>query len=285
MPKVTVVIPAYNSAAFIESTLESVYAQTFTDHEVIVSDHSSTDGTTEILERHADAGRITLYRQPKGGGAPANWAAVTGHATGDYLKLVCGDDLLAPTILAEQVGAMDSHPAAAMASSQRNLIDASGRSIMRARGLQGLSGTMPGHQAARRSVLAGTNIFGEPGCVLMRHEAFLAAGGWNAEFPFVIDQFTYCNTLMQGDFVAVPGALASFRFSAGQWSVNLTNDQASQVVGMHHALADRNPGLLSGRDLFIGDQRARLMAKTRRWTYAYLGRRMRAVVPDAKGAR
>ena len=277
MPRVSIVIPAYNSVSFIRATVESIRAQTYQDFELIVSDHSSTDGTADVLQEYADAGALTLFTTPKGGGAPTNWKAVTERASGEYLKLVCGDDLLAPTILEAQVAALDGNTRAVMTASQRNLIDAQGNQIMGSRGLQGVRpGTTAGRDVVRASVVRGANIFGEPGCVLFRHDAFREGGGWNDEFPFVIDQFSYCNTLLHGDFVTTPGTQASFRVSAGQWSVNLTGDQASQVVGMHHALAERNPGLLSKTDLLLGDTRARLMAHARRLTYLYLGRRMKA---------
>lgn len=277
MARVSIVVPAYNSVDFIRATLESIFAQTYRDFEVIVSDHSSTDGTSEVLESYADKGQIQYFQQPAGGGAPANWRAVTERAGGEYLKLVCGDDLLAPTILESQVKALDENSKAVMAASQRDLIDADGKPVMGPRGLQGLpGGVSSGPGAVRTCVRKGANVFGEPGCVLFRYEAFLAAGGWDDAYPFVIDQYSYFNTLMHGDFVAVPGTLASFRVSAGQWSVNLTKQQAAQVVGMHHAIARRFPGVLSSGDLFVGDAKARLMAQARRLTYAYLGRRMQS---------
>lgn len=283
MPRVSIVIPAYNSVSFIDATLESVFAQTYTDFEVIVSDHSSTDGTADRLRAWEEQGRIQLTSLPTGGGAPANWKAVTDKATGEYLKLVCGDDLLAPSCLEAQVRALDESPRNVMAASQRDLVDARGGRIMGARGLAGLRGTVPGADAVRRSVLRGSNIFGEPGCVLLRRDAFEEAGGWNDAYPFVIDQFSYCRTLMQGDFVAVAGVQASFRVSSGQWSVNLTKKQAEQVIGMHHDLAESYPGLLSQRDLVVGDARARLMAHARRLTYLALGRRMRAAAVSQNG--
>lgn len=276
MPLVSIVIPAYNSAEFIEATIRSIEAQTFNDYELLVSDHSSTDGTAEILQRFADEGRINLTSLESGGGAPANWRAVTAKASGKYIKLVCGDDLLAPTILEEQVAALEANPGAVMAASKRDLVDARGDRVLPARGLAGLKGLVPGRAAVRRSVLQGSNIFGEPGCVLMRLDRFSEAGGWTDDQPYVIDQFSYCRTLLLGDFVAVPKPLASFRVSAGQWSVALTKKQAEQVIGMHESLAAAYPGLLSMRDLAVGNTRARLMAHARRLTYVWLGRRMRA---------
>ena len=105
-PRVSVVVPAYNSVAFIDATMRSILAQTFSDFELVVSDHSSTDGTWEALQQFTADPRVRLSRLASGGGAPANWNAVTDLATGEFIKLVCGDDLLYPDSLAEQVAAL-----------------------------------------------------------------------------------------------------------------------------------------------------------------------------------
>ena len=130
-------------------------------------------------------------------------------------------------------------------------------------------------------MVVGSNIFGEPACVMMRRSAFDAAGGWADSEPYVIDQQTFCNVLMHGGFHAIPESLASFRLSASQWSVNLAREQSAQVVRFHHRLAGANPGLLSRGDLARGDALARAMAYGRRATYLWLGRKMqpRHVVP------
>ncbi|MER2138138.1 MAG: glycosyltransferase, partial [Arthrobacter sp.] len=49
-PRVSIVIPAYNNAAYLQATLESVFAQTYQDYEVVIADHSSVDKTAEIIE-------------------------------------------------------------------------------------------------------------------------------------------------------------------------------------------------------------------------------------------
>ena len=107
---VSIVVPTYNNVDFVEETIESILAQTYTDFELVIADHSSTDGTWEKIQRFADDPRVTLLRTPAGGGAPANWTRVTEAATGDYLKLVCGDDLLEPSCLEQQVAVLDTHP-------------------------------------------------------------------------------------------------------------------------------------------------------------------------------
>ncbi len=272
--RVSVVVPTYNNANFVEGTVDSILAQTFEGFELVIADHSSTDDTWQLLQKYAKDPRVTLVTTPPGGGAPANWRRVTEASSGEYLKLVCGDDVLESTCLEQQVRVLDDHPGVVLSAARRQLIDARGGRVTSARGLAGLAGVVPGRAAARKSVVTGSNIFGEPACVMMRRSAFDAAGGWAQTEPYVIDQQTYCNVLMRGDFHALPEPLASFRLSASQWSVHLAQEQSAQVVRFHHRLADGNPGLLSRADLARGDGLARAMAHVRRGAYLWLGRKM-----------
>lgn len=275
-PRVSVVIPAFQNAAFIEATVESVLAQTFTDFELVVADHGSTDGTWERLARFADDDRVTLVQTPPGGGAPANWQAVTARARGEFVKLVCGDDLVYPTCLREQVDAMDAHPGVVLVAGRRDLVDASGAVVMGGRGMSRISGLHDGRVAIRRTVRMGTNIFGEPATVLFRRRDLEAVGGWWSDYPYVIDEATYALVLLRGDLYAVDRSIAAFRISDGQWSVDLAAEQAAQVIGFHDALAARAPGLLSRRDLAMGAAMARGLGVARRLTYLALRRRMSA---------
>jgi glycosyltransferase involved in cell wall biosynthesis len=275
-PLVSVVIPAYNSVAFIDATMKSILEQTFTDFELLVSDHGSDDGTWEALQRYTFDPRVRLSQLPRGGAAQDNWTAVTDLARGEFIKLVCGDDLLYPESLAAQVDALTKHPSAVLAASTRDVVDAAGTPLMRDRGLAGLNGEVAGADAIRHTVLAGTNIFGEPASVLFRRDALRAAGGWDAESSYLLDESTYCAVLLGGNLVAVPGPLAAFRVSQSQWSVRLTRSQAQEVIAFHRALAAAHPGLLGRRHLLIGNARARFNAVARRAVYLWLGRRMRA---------
>jgi glycosyltransferase involved in cell wall biosynthesis len=276
-PRVSVVIPSFENARFIEQTVHSVLDQTFTDFELVISDHSSTDGTWELLQQFADDPRVRLTQVAAGGGAPANWTAVTAQARGELLKLVCGDDLLYPTALAEQVAAFDAYPEAVLVSALRDIVDAEGRPLLRARGLQGLSGLVPGDRAVRRTVAAGTNVFGEPMCILVRRSALIAAGGWDARFPYLIDQATFARVLRRGPMVALRRPLAAFRVSDQQWSVGLARRQAAHAREFHRTVAREAPGLLTTRDRVSGDVRATATAYARRALYVAL--RLRSRLP------
>ncbi|CAH0196880.1 MULTISPECIES: glycosyltransferase family 2 protein [Stenotrophomonas] len=276
-PRVSVVVPAYRNVEYLAQTLDSILAQDYDDFELVVADHSSNDGTDALLARYADHPRVrVLSPTPTGGGAKANWDRVSMAARGELLKLVCGDDLIAPNALSRQVAALDAHPSAVLVASKRDLVDAQGKVIIAARGLGALKGLVSGRDAVRASVLAGTNLFGEPGCVMFRRELLVQAGGWDNSHPYLIDQASYSAIMLQGDMVALRESLASFRINAGQWSVRLMNDQAQQAIDFHNALAAADPQLLSPMTLRLGNLKARLMAQARRLTYLWLGRRMGA---------
>ena len=279
-PRVSVVVPSYNNASFIEATMDSILGQTFEDFELVVADHSSSDGTWSLLQPYSADPRVRLLQTETGGGAPRNWDRVTAAARGELLKLVCGDDIIYPDCLRDQVAAMDANPSVVLVAAQRDLIDARGGILTTRRGLAGLTGRVSGRVAARHTVVAGSNIFGEPACVLIRREALEHADGWDARSPYVIDEATYVRVLLDGDFFGIDKALAAFRLSSSQWSVHLAREQSDQVIGFHHQLADEAPGLLSRADLWRGDSMARAMAYVRRLAYVWVGRRMHVSTPD-----
>lgn len=274
-PKVSIVIPAYNNVQYIEETLQSVLNQTFEDYEVVIADHSSIDGTAEVIARYADNPKVrVLTPTPTGGGAQANWNRVSQAATGEYLKLVCGDDLISPDALQLQVKALEDNPGAVLVSSHRDLVDATGRIFLKGRGLQGLDGRVSGRQAIRATVLAGSNIFGEPACSLFKRTILADEGWWDNSHPYLIDEATLIRICKHGDFIALRETLASFRISASQWSVRLARQQSDQAVAFHNKIRLDDPSLLSTLDLAIGNTKAVAMAFARRLAYLRLNRRM-----------
>lgn len=272
--RVSVVIPSYQNAPYIERTIDSVLAQTFTDFELIVSDHSSTDGTWEVLQRYATDPRVALLRTPSGGGAVANWNRVSDQARGSLIKLLPGDDVLYPRCLELQVAALDEHPEAVVASVRRDLIDPADGLLLRGRGHGDLHGLVSGERAVKSLVRSGTNLLGEPGCVLMRTAVLRELGGWSDDFPYLIDQVTYMRALQHGDLVALDEVAAAFRVSDTQWSVRLAREQARQAHGAHGHFHELLPGTVTRSDLLLGNIRASLTAGLRRLAYAAWRRRM-----------
>ena len=101
-PKVSIVMPAYNVAPYIGETLAAVFAQTFTDYEVIIVNDGSPD--TEELERVLDpfSDRIRYFKQENRGAGAARNAALRA-ARGEYIAFLDADDLWLPIYLEEQL--------------------------------------------------------------------------------------------------------------------------------------------------------------------------------------
>lgn len=102
-PLVSVIIPAYNAAAFIEKTLISVLSQTYKNMEVIVVDDGSGDRTTDIVTAISQQDpRVILFQQPNLGVAKARNSAIR-HAQGEFIAPIDADDLWHPQNIEKQV--------------------------------------------------------------------------------------------------------------------------------------------------------------------------------------
>ncbi|MEO8483549.1 MAG: glycosyltransferase [Acidobacteriota bacterium] len=107
---VSVIIPAYNAAAYLAAALDAVLNQTRPPHQIIVVDDGSTDETPDVCQSFGS--RITTIRQPNGGEASARNTALRA-ATGEYVALLDADDLAAPDRFEKQVAALAARPDAA----------------------------------------------------------------------------------------------------------------------------------------------------------------------------
>lgn len=107
-PRVSVVIPAYNSAAFIRDALDSVLRQKFREHEVILVNDGSPD--TDRLEHamHMHRDDIIYIRQKNAGAGVARNTAIE-HARGEIIAFLDADDLWRPEFLASQLVFLERH--------------------------------------------------------------------------------------------------------------------------------------------------------------------------------
>jgi glycosyltransferase involved in cell wall biosynthesis len=108
--KISVLIPAYNAAATIQSTLDSVLTQTMPADEILVMDDGSSDQTATILRQYEP--RIRAFWQPNGGLSSARNALIA-RAQGDLVAFLDSDDLWHPRYLETQRKLFELHPEAA----------------------------------------------------------------------------------------------------------------------------------------------------------------------------
>ena len=102
MPKVSVIMAAYNAAAYIGQALDSVIAQVLEDIEIILVDDGSTDTTYEIMEAYASKDkriRVLVHHEETAGGGEARNLGMS-VATGEYISVLDADDIFEPEMLA-----------------------------------------------------------------------------------------------------------------------------------------------------------------------------------------
>jgi glycosyltransferase involved in cell wall biosynthesis len=167
------VIPAYNAAATLPETLESVLAQTCRAIEVVVVDDGSTDATPDIA---AESGRrdrrVRLLRQANAGVAVARNRGIAA-TSGPFVAFVDADDLWAPDKVARQVAALEAAgDGTALCYTWYDIIDAAGAIRQ--------PGRRPTHQGAVLAALCQDNFVGTASSMLIRRPALDRVGGFDA---------------------------------------------------------------------------------------------------------
>jgi glycosyltransferase involved in cell wall biosynthesis len=126
-PSVSVVVPAYNAARYLDISIPSVLAQTWTDFELIVVDDGSTDATAEKVGGFQDP-RVRLVSQVNRGLAGARNAGIRA-ARGEFIAFLDADDLWHPEKLARHVEHLRRRPLVGVSYSASAFIDELGHDL------------------------------------------------------------------------------------------------------------------------------------------------------------
>lgn len=121
--KVSVIIPVYNKAPFLEECLGSIFNQSFNEFEVICADDRSTDNSLAVLRGFHDP-RLRIIELPenRGPGGAANACLDAAH--GEYIVRMDADDIAVPDRIAKQVAFMEAHPGIGASGGQQQLFGA-----------------------------------------------------------------------------------------------------------------------------------------------------------------
>ena len=128
MPAVSVVLPTFNRTEFLRHSVESVFAQTFTDWELIVADDGSGEGTRVYL-RSLESPRVRLLFLAHSGNPSRVRNEALRVAGGKYVAFLDSDDLWAPTKLERQIAALAASEGSRWSYSACDRIDAEGRPL------------------------------------------------------------------------------------------------------------------------------------------------------------
>ncbi|MDO5808499.1 MAG: glycosyltransferase family 2 protein, partial [Lachnospiraceae bacterium] len=103
---VSIIMPSYNTAPYIEETIQSVLNQTYTNWELLIVDDCSTDNTDEILSKISDP-RIRLFKNEENSGAAVSRNKALREAKGQWIAFLDSDDLWMPKKLEKQIHYME----------------------------------------------------------------------------------------------------------------------------------------------------------------------------------
>jgi glycosyltransferase involved in cell wall biosynthesis len=206
LPKLSIVVPSYNQAAYLEQTLNSILCQGYPELELIVLDGGSTDGSLEILRRYDQ--RLTHWvSQPDRGQTDA---INRGFAlcTGDIVAWLNSDDLYLAGSLEHAARALLDHPQAGMVYADGVMVDSDGM-------------VLDPHHYRPLSVLdlLCFNVILQP-TVFMRRHALAAVGPLDEAYNLIMDHDLWVRLAARFPIVHV----------AEPWAVERTHPEAKTVA-------------------------------------------------------
>ena len=206
IPRVSVLMAAYNCAAYLDEAIDSVLAQTMPDLELILIDDGSTDQSPAIMARYAEQdARVLVYRQENQGiGGATNQALQLARAP--YVAILDSDDAMLPERLVMQADYLDQHADIAAVGSQWFTMNTQGDIL-------GID-RQPTDPDSLFTLMFGYFALHHP-TIMARKEAMLACGGYDTTIKQgCMDYGVFCNLLLAGHRMTnLPNLLTRWRFN------------------------------------------------------------------------
>jgi glycosyltransferase involved in cell wall biosynthesis len=231
MLNTAVVIPLFNGAPWIHTTLLSVMRQSLPAAEVVVVDDGSDDGSPEIARRIPG---VTVVRHP-GKGIQYARRHGAGLTTAPLLAFLDQDDLWHPDHLADLTGLLESSKAAAAVGHCQRFAHERSLRLEPARG--------PGHEFDPWTAFP-AGVVATPSCVLIRRAALDAVGGWPASGRLGRDTYMWLRLSERAPLVASGGTTVGYRRHS------LSASARSRATAPAQFLADAYEANASALDAF-----------------------------------
>jgi len=220
-PLVSVVLPVFNAAPWLGIALDSLTAQTFSNHEIIAVDDGSTDDTPRILRRHAACdSRLRVITRPNTGIVGALNDGLTA-ARGWFIARMDADDEAAPDRLSRQLERFTAEPDLVALGSTVVFMDSAGRSVQ--------SCPRPEkHYEIERALLAGDGGALIHPSVMFRADAVWLAGGYRRSAQYLEDLDLYLRLARIGTLANLAEPLLRYRVHSA--SINFTRNAGCHAV-------------------------------------------------------
>ena len=248
MIKVSVVIPAYNHASFLQKTIESVLAQTWRDYEIIVVDDGSQDATPAVAAQFGAA--LRYIRQANRGMAATRNTGIQA-ASGELISFLDDDDLWLPDYLATVVPHFQADPSlAAMYTGYQLTSGEEGRDFPK----QGTR-TVPANSLYDQLIEGG---FFPPSSVSVRKSCLDSIGFFDENLQGYADWELWLRICKEHRFIGIPDVLIKYRIHSGGLSSNV-----------EHMTEDHLKAVRKHFGLSQGEAAAWTVEKRRAYAFAY----------------
>ena len=246
---VSICIPTFNGGKFIRETLESIKSQTYKNIEVIVTADCSKDDTLDICREYDF---VKIFPNEERQGLVSNWNVAVSKSSGDYIKLIGQDDVLAPSSIEKQVRALESNPNATISIGDTNVINQDSKVIM-TRSLSKRDFTMNGKKFALKSLWY-RNIYCEPANALYTRSAAEKVGKYSTDFIYVPDWDYVIEISLLGDLCYIADTVMSFRISNNSETSYLYRKKSYEMLKDTEKMFDKYKerlGLSGFREIFF----------------------------------
>lgn len=241
-PLVSICIPVYNNENFIAETMWSVMQQTYKNLELVIVDDNSFDDSLSVvfetasklvdagyageyvdhtsmgtkpldnkdsLEGKRDGSRIIyVYGNKQNLGMAGNWNRCMELCRGEFIKLICADDMIHPSLIEKEVSAMKKYPDVILVESDTEFRNTGNKSVGKYRRYG--DGVTEGTTIGRHSLFT-RDYFGAPLANLIRGSAYKELGGFDPDFSYIIDYEFFMRLACQGKVYVIREPLNYFR--------------------------------------------------------------------------
>ena len=258
-PKLSVIIPSYNHAAFIGDGIRSILEQSFQDFEILITDDASQDNSVVVIRQFSDP-RISLEVFPRNRGFSAALNAAIKRSRGELISVLGSDDYFLPGTFRKQIEVLSSRSDIAAVFGMPKVVDQRGAPL---RGGYGeFTNPFPDRTPSRKDWLR--HFFFKQNClchpsVMIRRSVHDEVGLYDPRLLGLADQDMWVRVCMRHEILLMPDELVARRILDGGRNLSAPRPETNQRIQFERTRIARHYRAMLpefAREVFANDLRA-----------------------------